>query len=158
MDENEGGVSRDACVARVLEHAPQQPTADTVAFARLVAAKLASGELWHLGLTHDALNGLAVRHFPGALRDVEWREPIADALLKPFVDELRALLLRFESLPGEAVDDARCLAAIIAAACLRPDHLWRDLGLDGRADVTELLTRHYPDLVARNVENLRWKK
>jgi len=47
---------------------------------------------------------------------------------------------------------------VLAQACLRPDHLWRDLGLKGRDDVTALLTRHYPGLVARNTQNLRWKK
>ena len=55
-------------------------------------------------------------------------------------------------------EDAQCLAAIVAQACLRPDHLWRDLGLSGRDDVTAMLARYFPELVARNVEGLRWKK
>ena len=55
-------------------------------------------------------------------------------------------------------EDAHCLATIISAASLRPDHLWRDLGLSGRDDVTDMLERHYPMLVARNTTNLRWKK
>ncbi|MGF6972218.1 hypothetical protein QFZ94_000645 [Paraburkholderia sp. JPY465] len=46
----------------------------------------------------------------------------------------------------------------IAHACLRPDHLWRDLGLAGRDDVTWMFTRYFPTLVERNIDNLRWKK
>ena len=50
------------------------------------------------------------------------------------------------------------VSSVLTRACLRPDHLWRDLGLSGREDVTALLTRHYPGLAARNVRNLRWKQ
>jgi len=74
-----------------------------------------------------------------------------------FVTKLRTLLL---TKIGGSVheDDAECLATIIANACLRPDHLWRDLGLNGREDVTQMLERYFPALVARNVDSLRWKK
>ena len=54
--------------------------------------------------------------------------------------------------------DTECLASIIAHACLRPDHLWRDLGLNGRDEVTNMLSRYFPVLVARNVDGMRWKK
>jgi nitrogen fixation protein NifQ len=54
--------------------------------------------------------------------------------------------------------DTECLASIIAHACLRPDHLWRDLGLTGRDEVTDMLSRYFPALVARNVDGMRWKK
>ncbi|MDR8846596.1 hypothetical protein FEP85_05287 [Burkholderia multivorans] len=57
-----------------------------------------------------------------------------------------------------AVDDADCVASIIAHACLRGDHLWRDLGLDGRDAVATMLDRYFPAVAARNVGQLRWKK
>ncbi|VVE45166.1 NifQ family protein [Pandoraea pneumonica] len=50
------------------------------------------------------------------------------------------------------------MATILATACLRPDHLWRDLGLSGRDDVTALLTHFFPTLAAENTLNLRWKR
>src|SRR5260370_737503 len=53
---------------------------------------------------------------------------------------------------------AEWLASIIAHACPRPDHLWRDLGSSGRGEVTEMLSRYFPVLVARNVDGMRWKK
>ena len=60
--------------------------------------------------------------------------------------------------PAADRDDTACLASIIAHACLRPDHLWRDLGLDGRDAVSAMLDRYFPALAARNVAHLRWKQ
>ncbi|MBN3767541.1 nitrogen fixation protein NifQ [Burkholderia sp. Ac-20365] len=150
--------ARDVEVARLLEHAPQHAAADAVMFARLIGAKVASGDLLHLGLTRAALDALLQRHFrtAGALHAAP--EYIAASEHQHFVDALRAMLLDHESSLAATNADAQCLATIIATACLRPDHLWRDLGLDGRDDVTDILTRHYPRLVARNTDNTRWKK
>jgi nitrogen fixation protein NifQ len=154
---------RDACVQSLLDHAANRRRADTVTFARLIGAKLASGELAHLGVPRDTLGALAARHFPdaartGALPLEAFPEHAAATQHQRFVDDLRKLLLRHERPPITNAIDAWCLATIVASACLRPDHLWRDLGLDGREDVSAILLRHYPALVARNVDNLRWKR
>ena len=70
------------------------------------------------------------------------------------------LLLRvlLETWSAPELDTTPLVSSVLTRACLRPDHLWRDLGLSGREDVTALLTRHYPGLAARNVRNLRWKQ
>lgn len=154
----ESNHARDAEVARLLADAPQCDAADTVMFARLIGAKVASGDLLHLGLTRAALDALRSRHFPSASPLHATPEHIAASNHQPFVDALCAMLLSHESALARTDADAQCLATIIATACLRPDHLWRDLGLDGRDDVTAILTRHYPRLVARNTDNTRWKK
>ncbi|ALK33065.1 nitrogen fixation protein NifQ [Burkholderia plantarii] len=60
--------------------------------------------------------------------------------------------------PAVDADDMRRPATTVAPACLRPDHLWRDLGLSGRDVVPAMLTRYFPALVARNTANLRWRK
>ena len=157
----ESNHARDAEVSRLLDHAPHREAADTVMFARLIGAKLASAEPLHLGLARDALGALLARHFPDfphATAPHTLPERIAASGHQPFVDALRAMLLRHESSLDAQDADAQCLATIIATACLRPDHLWRDLGLDGRDDVTAILMRHYPQLVARNIDGMRWKK
>jgi nitrogen fixation protein NifQ len=158
MESTNANRARDAEVARWLEHAAHRDSPDTVMFARLLGAKLASGDLLHLGLTRAALDGLRARHFPAAASLHDAPGHIAASVHQPFVDALRALLLHHESSLAATDADAQCLATIIATACLRPDHLWRDLGLDGRDDVTAILTRHYPQLVARNTDGTRWKK
>ena len=50
------------------------------------------------------------------------------------------------------------LAAIVAAACLGGDHLWRDLGLGTRTELSELMQVYFPDLAWRNAADMKWKK
>jgi nitrogen fixation protein NifQ len=152
-----------ACATRTAElsgGADTSHTADTLLFARLVAARDVRGELALLGLTPPQWHALAARHFAHVAPAAQ---PVlsATAVLTPahaaFVAAMIPLLLAHVP-SGLDTDDAHCVAAIVAHACLRPDHLWRDLGLSGRDDVTRMLTRYFPALVARNVDNLRWKK
>lgn len=53
---------------------------------------------------------------------------------------------------------ADILPTVIARRAMRPDHLWQDLGLFDRGDLTRLLARHFPTLHAGNTANMRWKK
>ncbi|HLP68052.1 MAG TPA: nitrogen fixation protein NifQ [Rhizobium sp.] len=49
-------------------------------------------------------------------------------------------------------------ARIVARRAMRDDHLWQDLGLFERAELTRLLNRHFPMLAAGNTRNMKWKK
>ncbi len=53
---------------------------------------------------------------------------------------------------------ARWLAHALAAACHGERHLWQDLGLAGREEVTRLLAEYFGPLAARNTQNLKWKR
>ncbi|HDV6330011.1 TPA: nitrogen fixation protein NifQ [Burkholderia cenocepacia] len=136
---------------------------DAQLFCTLVTARAGRNELSLLGLSPDQFAGLLARQFPH-LRSVDTvalTSTIAPLPLpathSAFVATLHARLMD-DANPTVARDDADCLAAIIAHACLRPDHLWRDLGLDGRDAVSAMLARFFPALAARNVAHLRWKK
>lgn len=153
----------EACAARVSEllaAADESPTPDARLFARLVAAREVRGEIGLLGVTQDALDALVQRHFRNIARSPRIRALPATLPSSAHTDFLSALaaLLQTHANPSVNEDDTRCIAAIIAHACLRPDHLWRDLGLSGRDDVTSMLERYFPTLVIRNTANLRWKK
>jgi nitrogen fixation protein NifQ len=139
--------------------APAAPrTPDAWLFARLIAARDVRGEMPLLGLAPAQLEALAARHFAGSVAAGSMPAfVIADAAHAAFATAMRGFLVSL-SAPQADPDDMRCLAAIIAHACLRPDHLWRDLGLRGRDDVTHMLERFFPEVVSRNVEGLRWKK
>lgn len=50
------------------------------------------------------------------------------------------------------------LAATMARACLGHDHLWHDLGLATRDELSRMLAAHFPTLAAKNVGRMRWKK
>ena len=50
------------------------------------------------------------------------------------------------------------MAAVVAAGCMGGDHLWEDLGLRRRPELTELMRRNFPALAARNVRDMKWKR
>jgi nitrogen fixation protein NifQ len=133
---------------------------DTALFAKLIAAREVRNGRSLLGLSETQWRGLVSRHFrvaPDGFDAVSVSVSVTRHEHVEFVAAMRALLLQSVS-PAVSLDDAQCLASIIAHACLRPDHLWRDLGLAGRHEVSAMLERYFPSLVALNVENLRWKK
>ena len=68
---------------------------------------------------------------------------------------VRDLLLAHRSTPG---DDSRWLAAMIARRAMEPNHLWEDLGLRDRSELSRLLARHFAPLAVRNTKNMRWKR
>ncbi len=50
------------------------------------------------------------------------------------------------------------LAHAIAAACHGERHLWQDLGVAGRGEVSGLLESYFQPLAARNTQDLKWKR
>lgn len=111
----------------------------------------------HLGLGPEWFARLVARHFP-ALR---WQPP-ADSAACPDPEQ-RALehedLVRLlTQYADREVEGSFALARIVAAGCLGSDHLWQDLGLPARRDLTTLMQRNFPRLAAENTQDMRWKK
>jgi nitrogen fixation protein NifQ len=140
---------------------PSHSRAEAAIFASLLAPNASPERIARLGLSGAALAGLLRRHFspvaPG------W-QTLSASLPTPawashaiFVVEMREMLRRRAD-PILHPADAADMATVLATACLRPDHLWRDLGLTSRDDVTALLTHFFPSLVVENTANLRWKR
>ena len=50
------------------------------------------------------------------------------------------------------------LAAMVARRAQRPNHLWQDLGLNNRGELSQLMTRHFKPLALRNTGDMKWKK
>ena len=50
------------------------------------------------------------------------------------------------------------LAAMIARRAQSPNHLWQDLGLRNRGELSRLMARHFRPLAARNTGDMKWKK
>ncbi|MCX7098782.1 MAG: nitrogen fixation protein NifQ [Methylococcales bacterium] len=50
------------------------------------------------------------------------------------------------------------MIAIIVAGCLGSDHLWQDLGLWSRSQLTAMLQYNFPTLAAKNDQDMKWKK
>jgi nitrogen fixation protein NifQ len=105
----------------------------------------------HLGLSDDEYAQLWRDYFAGPplplSGDAVAALPESAGLLKLF---LTARARRFPS-------EAWC-AKIVVTACAGKDHLWRDLGLTGRPEVTQLLSNAFPTLAQKNDNAIRWKK
>jgi nitrogen fixation protein NifQ len=50
------------------------------------------------------------------------------------------------------------VGAMLARRAQRPNHLWQDLGLRNRSELSSLIERHFPRLKARNSQDMKWKK
>ncbi|MDR0241939.1 MAG: nitrogen fixation protein NifQ [Burkholderia sp.] len=155
--------AQEQALRSLLAAAASAGTDDARLFGALIAARACRNELSLLGLSPGQFAGLLARQFPHLASVVNdtFMPTVALALLPAnhaaFVATLHTRLMG-DANPAVACGDADCLASIIAHACLRPDHLWRDLGLDGRDAVSAMLDRYFPALAARNVTHLRWKK
>lgn len=108
-----------------------------------------------LGVPERILRRASEQHFPGAQSLLE----SFGLQGEPAVDQneqcLRELLSRSRTAAGPL---GSLLALLIARRCERPNHLWQDLGLPNRADLSRLMLRHFAPLALRNNQDMKWKK
>jgi len=112
-----------------------------------------------LGLDMPVFRGLVATCFPRLIAPSAWlgeqgAAPGSDGALGEFPD-LVQLLLDHRAVPDEY---HRCIAHLVATACMGNDHLWQDLGLPDRRALSVLLATHFPALASRNTGNMKWKK
>jgi nitrogen fixation protein NifQ len=109
-----------------------------------------------LGLAENQFAELLARHFPAAPLP-----PFPDAPAFKLEaraqeqEELRALLLEYRA---DADIEREWIADILVAASMGCDHLWQDLGVWTRADLSALIRENFPRLFALNDKNMKWKK
>jgi len=128
------------------------------AFACMIA-RLCTGDGampdW-LGLDPAAFHCLVAYHFPGL--DLGERPRVGrpvGATRNDERDELVRLMLLDKA--GESPSEV-WMAHAVAAGCMANDHLWQDLGLWERAELSALMRRNFPALAARNVKDMKWKR
>jgi nitrogen fixation protein NifQ len=107
-----------------------------------------------VGLDRDELVALLSGMFPGALAALDSH---AGGLLEVDDEEqsLRDILGMYSAGTSQL---ERALVAMIARRCKWPHHLWQDLGLRNRRELSELMGRHFPMLAAKNKQDMKWKK
>jgi nitrogen fixation protein NifQ len=125
-------------------------------FAQMIAAQIeqASALPAGLGLDQEEFEQLLSRHFPGIGLDIGRIENVIDprALER---DDVLALLMDYRC----GLDPSELwMAKIVTTACMANDHLWQDLGLWSRAELTQLMQTNFAELAARNTHNMKWKK
>ncbi|MBR1131817.1 nitrogen fixation protein NifQ [Bradyrhizobium iriomotense] len=122
----------------------------------LAAAVMDGGSIAErAGLSAQELNDLLTGCFPSAMvRAFAWI-PKSISEIDDETIMVRDLLLAQRSTEG---DVGHWLAAMVARRAMEPNHLWEDLGLRERAELSRLLMRHFAPLAARNTRNMRWKR
>lgn len=109
-----------------------------------------------LGLDISEYEALMQIHFPDIklawsyMAEVEIEEQRL-----PEQDELRNLLLEHRADPSR---EAEWMAQIVVTGCMGGDHLWQDLGLWARSDLSLLMQRNFASLAAKNDRDMKWKK
>ncbi|MCE2575185.1 nitrogen fixation protein NifQ [Komagataeibacter sp. FNDCR2] len=78
----------------------------------------------------------------------------------PEVDETEAALRDLLRRGNSSEDTAwgQLVSALIARRAMEPNHLWQDLGLRHRRELSWLLERHFEPLARRNDADMKWKK
>jgi nitrogen fixation protein NifQ len=124
---------------------------------RALAGVIASGREGRIPALEE---GLGTRRFALLLAE---RFPGADAgpaprarSVFPAVEygDLMRLLLDHRAVGGE---ETLLVAHAVAVACLGANHLWEDMHLDSRAELSALLREHFRPLADLNVRDMKWK-
>jgi nitrogen fixation protein NifQ len=122
----------------------------------LAAAAMDGGPIAEqAGLAEHEFSALLARRFPLIQISAVDRFSRAGAADDDEREMVRDLLLAQRSTEG---DIGQWLAAMIARRAMEPNHLWEDLGLRERSELSRLLMRHFAPLAARNTRNMRWKR
>lgn len=108
-----------------------------------------------VGLAGDDLAGMIERKFPRAANAIAAWCRTGKAAEAAETEMVHDLLMSHRSTDGET---GYWLAAMVARRAMEPNHLWEDLGLRDRSELTRLLTRHFAPIAVRNTNNMRWKR
>jgi len=74
------------------------------------------------------------------------------------VDDVRSLLIAWADPAAGSAQEVHQVAETIALACLGDNHLWQDLQLPSRVELSALMAWWFPALKARNDRDMKWKK
>lgn len=104
-----------------------------------------------LGLGPGAVGALCATYFPGPA-------PYLPKQATPSIPEwedIQRLLLDHRARRSAS---ELWMASIVATACGGRDHLWQDLGLADRSQLSRLLLGNFPALAGLNTGDMKWKK
>lgn len=133
------------------------------AFASVIPAVLKGNILppnLGMGLSRDKFAELLECYFPGSsgeIFDVRFEEAYS-AYVSPLASEFEDMV---SLLLEHRTDDAESnvwLAHAVASGCMGSDHLYHDMGLPDRRNLSALLERYFTSLFQKNVHNMKWKK
>ncbi len=108
-----------------------------------------------LGLDRASLEALTAQWAPGARHFFALHAEPHERVLDEEETQLYELLARFKS---DTTPLCSWIVSIVARRAMSPRHLWQDLGLIDRSELTKLMAQWFPALTAANIDNMKWKK
>lgn len=142
----------------LIGRSPRRSFNDHALAAMLASNSVGLGDMPPLLGLEPGLFGRMLRAtFPG----VNWpaASPAASsrqaATEMPEYAELKSLFTEFAA-PG--VKEEPWWIELMIAGCNGREHMWRDMGLLERGDLTRLICNCFPELGRRNVRDMKWKK
>lgn len=153
---------REAVFAQLMSASSSQSVTDSrqndFFLARILSSWLTSDGILPeaLGIGEKSYRDMINRHFDNhPLVSKVTNKPPFDKERIPEWEDVVNLLLEFRA--GKDVSE-EWIAQIVAAACMGFDHLWQDLGLWNRSELSQLLIGNFPQLANRNTKDMKWKK
>lgn len=110
----------------------------------------------YLGLAPEQFSQLQSRFFPGV--GLPTLAPSGSTLDYSRMLEKEDLVNLLKHYAQADTPETDWLIAIIVAGCLGSDHLWQDLGLWSRQQLSAMLKHNFPELAAKNNKDMKWKK
>ena len=111
--------------------------------------------LW-LGLNEIQFTAMIKLYYPGS--SLEFSQSNTGEVEFDRSDEQGELYELLVANRADSKPDLIWMAHIVTAGCMGSNHLWQDLGLWERPDLTNLMNVSFPDLAKRNDKNMKWKK
>ena len=142
--------------SRLMQQRRGHPVEETLA---LMLASWVQGDgampQW-LGLGEDRFRIMLQEYFPGIdPSEFDGLGHAVDVARSDELDDLYRLLLQHRS--GRH-DSELLMVELVMAGCLGNDHLWQDLGLWQRSDLSRLMLENFENLALRNDKDMKWKK
>ena len=145
--------------ARIYAELTQQPSSVNHEWLACIVASWCQGDSVlpdYLGLECHDFNAIKQQYF--ANYPLPERAPSGKKLDFARMLERQDLIDLLKQHAQPQIPESDWIIALLVAACLGDDHLWHDLGLWSRTQLTALLQYNFPTLAAKNTHDMKWKK
>lgn len=152
--------------AILMRHAVDAADPTVLALAGVLSSAFerdGTGVLPIRGLDGGDTDWLLARWFPGAGAALSpaWDGTARATRRASRYDEIEDLVALFKDHADPDAgppEETNCVAHALACACLGDNHLWQDLLLPSRRELSALIGRWFPRLAAKNAHDMKWKK
>ena len=111
----------------------------------------------YMGLEREQFNDLTNHLFPGS-SIIPAHAPSGSTLDFSRMLEKDDLVNLLKQLSNPDIIEIDWVIGVIVAGSLGSDHLWQDLGLWSRSQLSAMLLHNFPELAVKNDKDMKWKK